>query len=61
MGVLRSCNLVIIIVMPIIAPTADDNKMIKGSDCQPNQAPSAASNLKSPYPIPSFPVINLNM
>ncbi len=25
--------------------------------CQPNQAPKAASSLKSPWPIPSLPVI----
>ena len=33
---------------------------ISGSACQPNQAPKAANNLKSPWPIPSLPVSNLN-
>ena len=34
--------------MPTTAPTKDDRMMIMGSIFQPNQAPSAASSLKSP-------------
>ncbi|MNF99657.1 hypothetical protein D3C84_825660 [compost metagenome] len=47
-------------IMPIIAPTRDDSKMVSGKICQPPQAPSMANSLKSPWPMPSLPVISLN-
>ena len=34
--------------------------IIAGTEAMPNQAPSIASILKSPYPIPSFRVKSLN-
>jgi hypothetical protein len=34
--------------MPTTAPTIEDSMMMSGSICQPIQAPSAASSLKSP-------------
>lgn len=55
-------NLVAIIKpMPIMAPANDEKRMTNGSIFQPNHAPIADSNLKSPYPIPSLPVIILKL
>ena len=47
--------------MPIIAPSNDAQKTINGKVCQPAQAPNMASNLKSPWPMPSMPRINLKI
>src|SRR5690606_39280311 len=47
-------------MMPRTAPTREDSRMVSGSTCQPPQAPSMASSLKSPKPMPSLPVISLN-
>ncbi|MDT4860528.1 hypothetical protein FQZ97_950970 [compost metagenome] len=46
-------------IRPSTAPTRDDSRMVSGSTCQPPQAPSIASNLKSPWPMPSLPVTSL--
>ena len=38
----------------------DDDNINNGNNCQPSHAPNNASNLKSPYPMPSLPVASLN-
>ena len=35
--------------------------MVNGKIATPPHAPSTASNLKSPWPMPSLPVISLNI
>ena len=47
-------------VIPTKAPKTDAMSINNGNNCQPNQAPKTANNLKSPKPIPSLPVSNLN-
>ena len=46
--------------MPTTAPITEAPSTIGSSICQPSQAPSAASSLKSPKPMPSLPVVSLN-
>lgn len=41
-------------------PVKEASIMIVGSDCNPNQAPNTANNLKSPCPIPCIPRNNVN-
>ena len=45
--------------IPKVMPRILAMSRILGIDCQPNQAPKADIYLKSPYPIPIFPVISL--
>jgi hypothetical protein len=45
--------------MPTIAPITEAPSRIGRIIFQPSQAPSAASSLKSPKPIPSLPVASL--
>jgi hypothetical protein len=49
----------IMIANPITVAMTEDIKIISGIACQPNHAPTAASNLKSPYPILSLFLISL--
>ena len=43
------------------APATEDKRTIIGNVSQPNHPPNADNSLKSPNPIPSFPVTNLNI
>src|SRR3546814_17620654 len=47
-------------IEPMIAPTNDDSRIVGRIPCSPIHAPSAASSLKSPWPMPSLPVSCLN-
>src|SRR3546814_10341927 len=47
-------------IEPMIAPTSDDSRIVGNIPCSPIHAPSAASSLKSPWPMPSLPVSCLN-
>ena len=55
-----------IIIMPLLRETLqnylathtiEENKIINGNACHPSHAPNIANSLKSPYPMPSFLVI----
>src|SRR3990172_6810137 len=59
-GLSRPCRPNAISETPTVAPTTEESRITSGSICQPSQAPIAASSLKSPYPMPSFPVTSLN-
>ena len=48
LSIYLSLPFIMIMLIPIAAPTSDDTSIIMGKLCHPNQAPSAASNLKSP-------------
>ena len=56
-GVVCDLPLIFKHIRPTMAPNNDDSISIKGSCDHPNHAPNAANNLKSPCPIPIFPVI----
>src|SRR5215831_4430196 len=60
MGTPRPCREKTMREIPTAAPMNDDRMMVRGSICQPHQAPMAASSLKSPNPMPSLPVKSLN-
>ncbi|MNC90398.1 hypothetical protein D3C83_64900 [compost metagenome] len=49
----------IICSAPKARPTTDERRITSGSIFQPRNAPTAASILKSPYPMPSLPVASL--
>ena len=48
------------LIMAKINPVTAEKNRINGNMTIPCQAQSKASNLKSPYPIPSFPIIRRN-
>src|SRR5580658_5762728 len=59
-GVARLCARIPRSVSPTTAPTTAAIRITGSSICHPSQAPSAAKSLKSPYPMPSFPVRSRN-